>query len=245
MTRALVYLLGKTIYIFSWLPNNSLGDLFSVIYAIYFGVTVGASGRFHGFDTAAIFACDSWAIVRLPIAVLLLNVAPFLYYLLFHYLVVHTPDPPAYSLCSDVSVLFLALGGAGFYRIFAGLMYCKVGDDFVWYAPKSLRSGFRTSPDEYATRECRFPLCYDRDFSEPHSPPSATNHIGGGVLWLTICIAPFICTHWQSVWTIRLLTNAQVSAFILALVLGLCTPLLANFSPIISAIRAFLGRICG
>ena len=245
MTRDLVYLLEKTIYVFSRLPNNALGDLFSVIYAIYFGVTVSASGRFHGFDTAAIFACDSWAIVRLPIAVLLLNVAPFFYYLLFHYLVVHTPDPPAYSPCSDVSVLFLALGGAGFYRIFAGLMYCKVGDNFVWYAPKSSRSGFRTSPDESASRECRFPSCYGRDPSEPHSQPSATNHIRGGVLWLIICIAPFICTHWRSVWTILPLTNAQVSAFILALVIGLCTPLLAYFSRIICAIRALLGRLCG
>ena len=162
---------------------NDYQTLFSIIFGIYFATSVATSGRFAPFDTSAALAGDWRALLRLLLALLLLNILPFSYFLW----VLGCLDTESGSITSDLrhsfAILLASLGGFGFYRLFIGavmLRRCKQRKLYFFYTDPADRISERLK----RAAECR-------------RPPEDAVVYGpwlngmGGVLWLSICLLGF------------------------------------------------------
>ena len=145
--------------------------LFSAIFALYFAANIASARSFQAFDTAAIAACDWYAGARLIVGIALLNVVPFVYYLLVMEGIpcipqLHRPFFTAAQIMTQLLILMLGTVGAGFYRLFAGIMMIRRNDHLCFYAPRDVGScptrsgvglnynsqGYCTGPDDSVRR---------------------------------------------------------------------------------------------
>ena len=176
-------------------------ELFSAVFALYFAANIAASRDYNAFDTAAIMAGDHKALWRCLIGILFLNVVPVLYYEYVVHMIHEWPSSgstPAWSwgrIEREMVTLFLGTAGAGFYRIFAGIMVCrKKNGRFLLYADRdkigvatrrkaTLRSCMRGKKDVnrwgFYTRPCG---------AVKRAGIGCWHHIGGGALYLAVPI---------------------------------------------------------
>ncbi len=183
-------------------------ELFSAVFALYFAANIAASRDYNAFDTAAIMACDYKALWRFLIGTLFLNVVPALYYDYMVHIIYALPLLGSARVWSwigikdDLWMLVLGMAGGGFYRIFAGIMVCRLkNEQFVFYAGQNCcvtpnNCGHRSdSCDGENINLCGF---YTRpSVAMKRFRIDPWYHICGGVLYL---IGPFcfgVCMAWQ------------------------------------------------
>lgn len=121
--------------------HKSYELLFSAVFGLYFAANIAAARDYNAFDTAAVMAADDKALWRLIAGTFFLNIIPTIYYVYMRHVIRGLPllgggHPWSYgSFVDDSLVLCLGMAGAGFYRIFAGIMMCRSTDRrFVFYA---------------------------------------------------------------------------------------------------------------
>ena len=121
------------------------GTLFSAVFALYFAANIAAARGNNAFDTAAIAAGDWPALKRFVVGMACLNVAPLLYYVwvldkLDRYLILHPPISFFWAVPQELLILLLGIAGAGFYRIFAGVLAIRdKSGEFCFYAAKEVK----------------------------------------------------------------------------------------------------------
>jgi hypothetical protein len=123
--------------------TNALTDaqtIFTILYGIYFAVTVTLTGKLQPFDTPSIYKGNRRALFRLVCSFLLLDVLPLGYLVLvLNGLSKVTRFP--FDFCSMLALLMFSLTGFGFYRIYFGLMLLKHNNNYLFYGsqlPQSL-----------------------------------------------------------------------------------------------------------
>ena len=186
--------------------------LFSAVFALYFAANIAASRDYNAFDTAAIMAGDHKALWRFLIGTLFLNVVPALYYDYMVHIIHASPLLGGVcvwsrmSIWDDLLMLFLGMAGGGFYRIFAGIMVCRLKNGrFAFYARQNCgvtwnnygsrsdscdgeninREGFYTRPS-VAVRRFRI---------------NSWDHIWGSVFYLFVPCLVVVCLACQhGVW---------------------------------------------
>lgn len=126
--------------------------LFSAIFALYFAANIAAAREYNAFDTAAITDGDYKALRRFVIGVVVLNIAPTLYYVYMVHMINAMPLLGRETLWSCGSIVdyliivFLGTAGGGFYRIFAGIMVCRLDNrQFAFYAVQDYDEGYNNS----------------------------------------------------------------------------------------------------
>lgn len=182
------------------MAHNFYEELFSAVFALYFAANIAASRDYNAFDTAAIMAGDDKALWRILVGIGFLNIIPAAYWwYVVHMICVWPPLGPGHAwswggIEREMLTLFLGTAGAGFYRIFAGIMVCrKENGGFLLYADKvgvatrrkaTLRRCVRGEKDVnrwgFYTRPCG---------AVKRARIGSWHHIGGGVLYLVVPIA--------------------------------------------------------
>jgi len=106
--------------------------IFTILYGLYFAVTVTLTGKFQPFDTPSIYKGRWRAGLRLIASFLLLNILPLGYLVLvLDWLSQVTRFP--FDFWSMLALLMLSLTGFGFYRIYVGVMLLKRNQGFIFY----------------------------------------------------------------------------------------------------------------
>ena len=130
---------------------NALTDtqtIFTILYGIYFAVTVALTGKLQPCDTPAIYKKNWRAAFRLVFSFLFLDVLPLGYFVLvLNWLSKVTRL--SIDLWSMLALLMFSLTGFGFYRIFFGLMLVKLKNKYLFYGnelPRSLKDELDEQP---------------------------------------------------------------------------------------------------
>ena len=161
---------------------NELQTLFSIVYGIYFATTVSTSGRFHPFDTTAAIAGDRRAWARMGVALLFLDIVPFIYFLAVLDALASHSQAISQDWSDAFAVLFAGLGSFGLYRVFLAVVLIR--------RPKSSSKFlFYTAPPEVRDENLKKHLEAKELPSDTTLPASKV--FWGGILWLGLCIAAF------------------------------------------------------
>ena len=154
---------------------NDAQTIFSLLFGIYFAVSIAFTGKFQPFDTPSIYYKNWRALLRLVFSFLWLNILPIGYYVFVLKLLSRVTSFP-FEFWSVLAFLMFSLTGFGFYRIYFGLMLLKHGEDYFFYGkelPKTLRDEWKLRP-------------------EPHKDWKA--HVFPGLFWA------IITTAWGYLW---------------------------------------------
>lgn len=161
---------------------GNLQVLFIILFGIYFATTVSTTGKLYPFDTTAIAARDWFALMRCAVALLVLDIAPFAYFI---WALRHIPNRTSDFVTdwrAGLGVLFASLATFGIYRLFLALMMIRRsgGKKFFFYS----------EPDDWKDSELRFRLADGRFPDKATAPPFLTVLLGGAV-WSIFCLAVF------------------------------------------------------
>jgi hypothetical protein len=162
---------------------NELQTLFGALFAIFFATTVSASGTFSPFDSSAVMAGDRRALKRFVIALLVLDVVPFFYFLAIWGCLSRALNRPlGDATLQAFGVLFAALAYFGFYRVFGALAYIRrngPSSPYYFYSDESEIERFNYSPA-----------------AEPPGKRRASHVLFGSVIWLALCLVLFAVLLW-------------------------------------------------
>ncbi len=109
--------------------------IFTILYGLYFAITVTLTGKFQPFDTPSMYKCNARAWFRFVISFFLLNILPLLYLVLVLNWLTKV-SKLQFDFWSMLALLMLSLTGFGFYRIFFGVMLLKFRGNFLFYGEK-------------------------------------------------------------------------------------------------------------
>lgn len=113
--------------------------IFTILYGLYFAVTVTLTGKFQPFDTPSVwvYGLKRRALMRLIVSFVLLNILPLAYFVcVLNWLsrVTNFPFSNFWSMFGSVlGLLMFSLAGFGFYRIYFGIMLINRKNNFIFY----------------------------------------------------------------------------------------------------------------
>jgi len=158
---------------------NDVQALFGILFAVYFTVLISTAGRYHPFDTSAVFAGDRRALWRLGVAFLFLNLLPFMYFSVVLDLLERFSFEDSRSWAIVLGLLFATLADFASYRFFVSIVLLRrknQADHFVFYSTRDdLRNQFAANAAEH------------RQPPQPTSIPSRFVAYGG-LAWFAGCI---------------------------------------------------------
>ena len=163
--------------------TNQLQTLFSILFGIFFATTAAASSRFSPFDSSAAVAGDRRALRRLLMSFLLLDAAPFAYFVGVLYFLAGDQRRLPEAVGPSIGVLFAALGAFGIFRIFGAVMFIRRKDD----DPKSDET---TRRYVFYSREEELGKIYSPVPKPPGIRDSRHATIGAGI-WMSVCVVVF------------------------------------------------------
>ena len=189
-------------------------ELFSGVFALYFAANIAAARDYNAFDTAAVMAGDDKALWRLLVGICFLNVIPTVYYVFMRHVIHALPLLGSGHVWScggfvdDLLVLCLGMAGAGFYRMFAGIMMCRSSRrQFVFYASRrcsQTQSVGRSQGDSIEGRNINRDGFYTRPSgSLKRLKIGAVDHIFGSAVYLFVpglTVVVWATYHCGSVW---------------------------------------------
>lgn len=161
---------------------GNLQVLFIVLFGIYFATSVSTVGKFHPFDTTASAMRDWRALLRCVLALVLLDLLPFAYFIWVLTVIPADSADFVTDWRSALAVLFASLGVFGIYRLFVSVMMIRrrASDALFFYSLE----------DDWPRDSMRAEMAAVRIPDSPHPRPGPV--LLGAAIWLGLSVVLFL-----------------------------------------------------